>query len=746
MQTMTVNLSELNEHPAQMRTTLDAEGMASLTLQVHTRGLDPHQPIVVARPPLERETVAVPGTGEDGMVVISGHRRLLARLLAYELEGLLSHERVRADGDGGLTEPSASQAEGLAEASADLDKARSIVAGWAGQDGGLIAAYGPLAARHGEREITVVLLEGDQRTQVLALQASNFSQEEPDMLGQARSFHAAAEAGASVQEIANNVGKSVHYVQNHLAVVEMPEALIRLIVDGALGMGVARPVASLPAGKREGLAAIVVARAERTPPPTVAAVKAAAQRLGQWDGIQVPLRAPDAATRNRARIMQALWGQVVAEKPLRAWGVAADAAYQGLLGEPWTDTRICAAWIAALAPEVSHGENGRADWDRLMVDLAPDVSCATCRVSGLPYPPLSQDLALPCRSSLTAEEPRTAQPGVCLQGMGEHDPFLVQVPMAWAGLQGVSEHPYTCTSWEDLQAAWLAQQERERAEVETVADRSTARPTSSEADAQSEADTRAEDVGGDPSDPSPAPAETPSQPVGPSEPRPIDQQRAIIRSFMENHTSLATEHPWATLCALCQHLRGDSPTKDPSLPHCEWAARLKTVEFFIRGPVDGGGPCIPLCRQFAPQDSPWRQRIPAHSAAPSLSRDWMLAQIRHLVADGHKTRRPIGDARTMMEFMTGRPIKATGEGHRGWFLQELEKQVGELSDEQVQTLFVWVFSEWRRVKANGYGGDNQYPVPVGPNGSQSVLYSEREWIDDFPLVQPPVESRPGEDG
>ena len=107
--------------------------------------------------------------------------------------------------------------------------------------------------------------------------------------------------------------------------------------------------------------------------------------------------------------------------------------------------------------------------------------------------------------------------------------------------------------------------------------------------------------------------------------------------------------------------------------------------------------------------------------------------------------RTLGDARTMMEFMTGRPIKATGEGHRGWFLQELEKQVGELSDEQVQTLFVWVFSEWRRVKANGYGGDNQYPVPVGPNGSQSVLYSEREWIDDIPLVQPPVESRPGED-
>ena len=214
---------------------------------------------------------------------------------------------------------------------------------------------------------------------------------------------------------------------------------------------------------------------------------------------------------------------------------------------------------------------------------------------------------------------------------------------------------------------------------------------------------------------------------------------------MEHHTSLATEHPWATLCALCQHLRGDSPTKDPGVPHCNWAARLKSIEFFVRAPVDGGGPCIPLCRQFAPQDSPWRQRIPAHSAPPSLPRDWMLAQIRHLVADGHKTRRPIGDARTMMEFMTGRPIKATGEGHRGWFLQELEKQVGELSDEQVQTLFVWVFSEWRRVKATGYGGNNQYPAPVGPNGSQSVLYNERKWTDDFPLVQPPAESRPGED-
>ena len=104
MQTMTVRLSELNEHPAQMRTTLDTEGMASLTLQVHTRGLDPHQPIIVARPLLDRGNVAVPGagvaatSGEGGMVVISGHRRWLARLLAYELDGLLGQETVGPDG------------------------------------------------------------------------------------------------------------------------------------------------------------------------------------------------------------------------------------------------------------------------------------------------------------------------------------------------------------------------------------------------------------------------------------------------------------------------------------------------------------------------------------------------------------------------------------------------------------------------------------------------------------------------
>jgi len=307
MQTEVVKLSELNEHPAQMRTVLDPEGMASLVLQVYTRGLDQHQPVVVA-------------PNGSGRNVVSGHRRWLARLLAFALEDRLA-ELVEDDDEDSRE--------------VDLELAREVVNSWAEKDGGLMAAYVPLSGQYGDREIAVALFEGSQKAEILALQSANFSQETPDMLGQARSFQAAVEAGATPAEIACNVGQSEHYILNHLALVALSENLQELIVDGTLGMGIARPIADLPGDKRAGLAAIVAARSKQDPPPTVKAVKAAAKRLTEWGGIQVPMMVKDAATRNRARILRGLWAQVAAsDKALRAWGEA-----------PWSLGRLFAWYV-----------------------------------------------------------------------------------------------------------------------------------------------------------------------------------------------------------------------------------------------------------------------------------------------------------------------------------------------------------------------------------------------------------------
>ena len=73
--TATTQIQHLKTHPAQMRTEYDQEGMAALTLQVFQRGLDSWQPIVAAP------------AGEKGDYrIISGHRRRMARLFAFALE------------------------------------------------------------------------------------------------------------------------------------------------------------------------------------------------------------------------------------------------------------------------------------------------------------------------------------------------------------------------------------------------------------------------------------------------------------------------------------------------------------------------------------------------------------------------------------------------------------------------------------------------------------------------------------
>ena len=69
-----IPIKNLKQHPAQMRTVYDIESLAMLCLQIYERGLD------------EWQTLLASPNGEEGSYfIVSGHRRRMARLLAWAL-------------------------------------------------------------------------------------------------------------------------------------------------------------------------------------------------------------------------------------------------------------------------------------------------------------------------------------------------------------------------------------------------------------------------------------------------------------------------------------------------------------------------------------------------------------------------------------------------------------------------------------------------------------------------------------
>ena len=137
--TATIQIQHLKSHPAQMCTQVDPEGMDALTLHVYQRGLDHWQPILAAP------------AGENGDYrIISGHRRRMARLFAFALEDWASEHP---------------------EQDVTVEVARTLIATLSEKLGSVEAAADALLNKYGEREIPFVLFSGDQKAEVLALQA-----------------------------------------------------------------------------------------------------------------------------------------------------------------------------------------------------------------------------------------------------------------------------------------------------------------------------------------------------------------------------------------------------------------------------------------------------------------------------------------------------------------------------------------------------------------------------------------------
>ena len=525
---ITAPLTALKRHPGQMRTTHDLEKMATLTLQIYERNLDEWQPIV-----------ATPNG--EGYRIISGHRRHMACLFAFELDDWRKKQTS-------------------VEESATIETVREMLSTLVDKHGDVEAAAEALLAHYGEREISFALFEGDEKSQILALQAANFGGEDPDVMGVALSFRLALVAGATVEQIARNAGVHTRYVENHLALTEIPRTLAERIAAGGLPMSVAATVADMPDPRRSGLALFILANPAGS--VTAKEIKECAAELKKWPGLQMPLTVAHQAQRNIARALVRLWGQVVEAYPEDAWAAAAMLVYRGQHMEPWADVARTSLWFQMLGGDTYYGEDG-VHWAKVVAHLLNEVSCKTCPVAQLPQQQLQSDLGqgqrgvlgMPCRIGEQAHSTSSGQASRCIHGLAPDDPFDVRVPWDWSEHELVVHEGghYRAKSLEALQQAWQAQAQLEAAENSARAEPAIDEPGDGEVTIDQAHNAAAQAV---------------NQTPGPQSPGPIAKQRGLIADFMQQHLKITDTHPMATACRRCRHRLESSPTKDESVPHC----------------------------------------------------------------------------------------------------------------------------------------------------------------------------------
>ncbi|MFQ5488943.1 MAG: ParB/RepB/Spo0J family partition protein, partial [Gammaproteobacteria bacterium] len=515
----TIAINHLKAHPAQMRTIYDLEALATLTLQIYERGLDEWQPLL-----------ASPNGEEETYFIVSGHRRQMARLLAWAL---------------------ADWATDHPDTEISVEVARTMITTLVNSLGSLEKVIAALLEKYGDREITIALFEGSKKAEILSLQAANYGSEQADMMGIAHSFRKALEAGATPEEIGRNCGQSVHYVRNHLALTDIPPELAQRIAAGDLPMSVARTVADLPEPKRTGLSIFVLANEPGK--LTAKAIKDCAATLKKWSGLQMPLMVKHQSQRNIARTLIRLWGQVVEKYPEDAYATAAMLVYRDLHDEPWVNKEKLMLWFQALGGD-TYFTDGRINWTAIVEYLVTEVSCETCPIAQLPDQPLRSDLSqgqggplgMPCRVGEEATR--------CIHGLAANDNFDVRVPWDWGQHPGVVNEggEYRVKSYEVLLKAWQVQMEREQAEDEAAAATTTEekQPTAEETPRQSQGE-QPSATGSQQADDSPS--STP-----PAKDSPIVKQRAQITDFMQRvsrpaQEQLVANHPFATSCGHCRH-------------------------------------------------------------------------------------------------------------------------------------------------------------------------------------------------
>jgi hypothetical protein len=471
---ITVVVRDLIVHPGHDRTRFNLAKLAGLCLQIIARGgIDPTRPIVAAE-----------GVDDGGAwQIISGYRRYVAQLLAYGVREWADREPERIAAEGGLTlafveeivlkmiatfgrKPASTNHNGAsANGSQSLLSITTDVP--AAQIRATLAA---LLQVYGEREIQIVPFTGSVKQQLLTLQSDNAGAEAPDKLGQAHSFKAAYEAGATPQEIARHSGMKLSDVLNLLALTQVPATIAEACAAGQLGFGVVTALAALKSPRKDGVATFVLATLQRQDVSlTVERVKKLCREISSWQGITPPLTYAKQSQRNIARCLTRLWTRSTNDNPGTAWAAAAEMAYCHTLDAPWTDPELTRNWLRLLDSDMRYVDAlGDIQWQHIVADLLIEVSCATCPVNALPKRQLATDIGegrsgatgIPCRTTTRAEHEK------CLHGFAPGDAVSLPVPFAWAEHPGVtgSDGVYTVDSAENLQQAWQAQAALERQE------------------------------------------------------------------------------------------------------------------------------------------------------------------------------------------------------------------------------------------------------------------------------------------
>ncbi|MCA9983357.1 MAG: ParB N-terminal domain-containing protein [Anaerolineales bacterium] len=686
---VSTSLNQLQPHEHQMRTVYDLDKLAELLLSVYSEGgIRAWQPIVAA-------------ANDDGSFrLIHGHRRWLALIFGAALPDWLARQK----------------ADGQPVDQVTVETGRTFLTQMVEHFDNLLSAGQALLKRYGNRPVDVVLYEGDTTDELYALLGGNFGAEAPDMLGLAIGFAGAVAAGASPAQIAARIGKPVQFVQHHLALQALPQPLQKAIATGVLPLSVAAKLQQISGdAKRAGLSAFVLANIEGDRSHLSAGdIAHLAKALDKWPGIQLPMLFDHQTQRNLARAVGRLWGQVLEAHPAATWAAAASLMHQGLHEEPWKTPAKLTAFFQLFGGDIYYDNaSGQIRFEQLLAHLLPEVGCAGCPIKALPagttlrfdLAPAGGVMGMPCRFGEPAER--------CLHGFAADDSIDIRVQPIWADLPGVTAtaNGPRITSLADLQTAWQARAQLEAEEDAAAVAEETGAVTSNNgqpAVSQPPAGGVSADAVGASGNSDDAAAAT----------GPIARMRAQIADFMAHHTTLAVDHPVATRCAGCQHRLAKSPTKDPEVPHCAWAGRLRTVQFLQLQPAEAGQPVIPVCRQYAPTAS-WAELIPAHPAPPGLPRDWLVAQTLELAQQASSR---LGSDRYPFEFLTGRPMKGS-ESHASWFAEQLKARQGDLADAQLFTLFLWSHAQWSRERQNA-------ALPLGKDGLQFGRYQESRWPEN----------------
>ncbi|MCK5641506.1 MAG: ParB N-terminal domain-containing protein [Gammaproteobacteria bacterium] len=647
---MKVPVTQLRPNPGQMRTTLDSALFAGLVQQMYERGFDEDKPLLVT-----------PDT--NGLFrLVRGHRRWLSLMFTQRVREAFADEAeleqiVVMVGDASRRESSeiaylcaecgepthAFDEQDVPEDMKPSPDTRYCeeCENWVGytevplvkEDYSLyLGLYPQFAIGMDALEVPVIVQEFESPLdEQLALVGDNFGDDTPDLLGQVRAFRIAAERGANDKRIALACGVSVAYVKARLALSTVDQDFADYIIGHALSPKLALFALRLPEGtKRE---AFIRSMMERT--YNVGAAKERFERLRDFEPPQVELALGTPAEVNRARMQKQVWDKAIEADQDRVYELV--SFYDDPLDQ--------------LAREVGYtvtSYGSTLDEGKLLADMSM-LSCATCQIREhlRAAPKLEFSPGYPCQKGSGATSCRLAvAPGdalVIYVGTHQADEKALK--------EGASMYYNDAELFKAAMAAW------EKAQPEP-----------------------------DPDAAAPGPAEDATA---------ADEGRAKIRSYMYGHdkNDWIVEHPLAARCADCKHKRSDSPVKDTSAPHCDWAKGRRKMQFYVWQNTDNPDLKIPWCQQYAPRLG-WADILPEHPGELPYQRTWFVELIEQ-IGRTYRINTYTGSM-GMLETLTGRPMRST-ENHRDWFLQQLEQCRDALSDKQVLFLFLLVTAYWSQL-------------------------------------------------